>query len=69
MLCGYNNDYQEKGDTDNQLSLHAIIFDKLIKNEYSLKEAVNEAALEGIASKNEAYKASLEIKKIIEKLR
>lgn len=69
VIVGYNNDYQEKDDTDNQLSLHAILFDKLFKNEYSLKEAVNEAALEGIASKNEAYKASLEIKKIIEKLR
>jgi len=30
---------------------------------------VNEAAEDGIASKNEAYKASLEIKKVIEKLR
>jgi 16S rRNA (cytidine1402-2'-O)-methyltransferase len=69
VIVGYNNDYKEKGDTDIQVSLHAILFDKLFKNEYSLKEAVNEAALEGIASKNEAYKASLEIKKIIEKLR
>ncbi|MDI9495973.1 MAG: 16S rRNA (cytidine(1402)-2'-O)-methyltransferase [Bacillota bacterium] len=69
VIVGYNNDYKEKGDTDIQVSLHAILFDKLFKNKYSLKEAVNEAALEGIASKNEAYKASLEIKKIIEKLR
>jgi len=69
VIVGYNNDYKEKGDTDIQVSLHAILFDKLLKNKYSLKEAVNEAALEGIASKNEAYKASLEIKKIIEKLR
>lgn len=69
VVVGYNNDYQEKEISAFQVSLQAILFDKLIKNEYSLKEAVNEAAEEGIASKNEAYKASLEIKKIIEKLK
>ena len=69
VVVGYNNDYKEKESSENQVSLYGILFDKLIKNEYSLKEAVNEVALEGIASKNEAYKASLDIKKFIEKLR
>ncbi len=66
VIVGYNNDYAEKDTSAYQVSLHGILFDKLIKNGYSLKEAVNEAAEEGIASKNEAYKASLDIKKIIE---
>ena len=69
VVVGYNNDYKEKESSENQVSLYGILFDKLIKNEYSLKEAVNEVAEEGIASKNEAYKASLDIKKFIEKLR
>ena len=66
VIVGYNNDYAEKDTSVYQVSLHGILFDKLIKNGYSLKEAVNEVAEEGIASKNEAYKASLDIKKIIE---
>ena len=69
VVVGYNNDYEEKESSNMQVGIHGILFDKLVKNEYSLKEAVNEVALEGLASKNEAYKASLEIKKIIEKLR
>ena len=69
VIVGYNNDYEEVESSSYQASLHGILFDKLIKNEYSLKEAVNEVAEEGIASKNEAYKASLEIKNYIEKLR
>ncbi|MDD4088670.1 MAG: 16S rRNA (cytidine(1402)-2'-O)-methyltransferase [Tissierellia bacterium] len=69
VVVGYNNDYLEQDISSLEAGIHGILFDKLIKNEYSLKEAVNEAAQEGIASKNEAYKASLEIKKFIEKLR
>lgn len=69
VVVGYNNDYEEKEDSSYKVSIQGILFDKLIRNEYSLKEAVNEVALEGIASKNEAYKASLEIKKYIDKLR
>ncbi len=67
-VVGYNYDYQEKKATDNQTGIHGVLFDKLINNEYSLKEAVNDVALEGTFSKNEAYKASLEVKKFIEKL-
>ena len=67
VVVGYNNDYKERDSSDYQVGLHGILFDKLIKNGYSLKEAVNEAAEEGIASKNEAYKASLDIKKFIKK--
>ena len=52
-----------------ETGIHGILFDKLIKNGYSLKEAVNEAAKEGLTSKNEAYKASLEIKNFLEKLK
>lgn len=69
VVVGYNNDYREQDVSSYHVGIYGILFDKLIKNKYSLKEAVNEAAEEGIASKNEAYKASLEIKKIIEKLR
>lgn len=66
VVVGYNNDYEEKEASENQVGLHGILFDKLIKNEYSLKEAVNEVVSEGLASKNEAYKASLDIKKFVE---
>jgi 16S rRNA (cytidine1402-2'-O)-methyltransferase len=66
VVVGYNNDYKERDSSDYKVGLHGILFDKLIKNGYSLKEAVNDVAEEGIASKNEAYKASLDIKKFIE---
>lgn len=69
VVVGYNNDYREQDVSSYHVGIYVILFDKLIKNKYSLKEAVNEAAEEGIASKNEAYKASLEIKKFIDKLR
>ncbi len=69
VLVGYNNDYREQETSESQISIQGILFDKIMKKEYSLKEAVNEAAEEGIASKNEAYKASLEIKEFIEKIK
>ena len=69
VVVGYNNDYEEKDPSANELSLHGLLFDKLIKNGCSLKVAVNEVAREGLATKNEAYKASLEIKNYIDKIR
>lgn len=66
VIVGYNNDYQEKEENNAKISIHGILFDKLFHNDYSLKEAVNEVVEEGLASKNEAYKASLEVKKFIE---
>ena len=66
VIVGCNNDYVEKEVSDYQVSLYGILFDKIIKNGYTLKEAVNEVVEEGIASKNETYKASLEIKKFLE---
>lgn len=66
VIVGYNNDYEEKEQNNSNVSIHGILFDKLIHKDYSLKEAMNEAVEEGTASKNEAYKASLEIKKFIE---
>ena len=69
VLVGYNNDYCEQDNSSCKVGIHGVLFDKLIKNECTLKEAVNEAAEEGVASKNEVYKASLEIKKFIEKQR
>lgn len=66
VLVGYNNDWEENLSTGPAVSLQAILFDKLIQKYYSLKEAVNEVVEEGIASKNDAYKASLEVKKFIE---
>lgn len=66
VIVGFNNDYQEKNKSYVNSSIHGILFDKLIHKDYSLKEAVNEVVEEGLASKNEAYKASLEIKNFIE---
>ncbi len=66
VVVGYNNDYVEKEDTGTNVSIYGILFDKLITNNYTLKEAVNEVVEEKLASKNDAYKASLEIKKFIE---
>lgn len=66
VLVGYNNDWEEELSTGPAVSLQAILFDKLIQKYYSLKEAVNEVVEEGIASKNDAYRASLEVKKFIE---
>jgi 16S rRNA (cytidine1402-2'-O)-methyltransferase len=66
VIVGYNNDYQEKEESNTKISIHGILFDKLFHNDYSLKEAVNEVVEQGLASKNEAYKASLEVKKFIE---
>ena len=69
VVVGYNNDYEDRDIPSYEAGIHGILFDKLIKNGYSLKEAVNEAAKEGLTSKNEAYKASLEIKNFLEKLK
>ncbi len=66
-IVGYNNNYEENEQSSGGASIHGILFDKLFHKEYSLKEAVSEVVSEGLASKNEAYKASLEIKKFIEK--
>lgn len=70
VVVGYNNDYEEVDESANAgVGIHGIIFDKLMQKEYSLKEAVNEIVEEGILTKNEAYKASLEVKKFIENYR
>jgi len=67
VVVGYNNDYEEMDNSDKiGTGIHGIIFDKLIEKKYSLKEAVSEIVDEGISTKNEAYKASLEVKKFIE---
>ncbi len=65
VIVGFNNDYEEKEQNNSNVSIHGILFDKLYHKDYSLKEAVNEVVEEGLASKNEAYKASLEIKNFI----
>ena len=66
VVVGYNNDYKEQESNSTSVSLHAILFDKLIQKNYSLKEAVNEVVEEGIATKNDAYKTSLDVKNFIE---
>ncbi|MGB4438804.1 MAG: 16S rRNA (cytidine(1402)-2'-O)-methyltransferase [Sedimentibacter sp.] len=66
VVVGYNNDYKEPETNNTSVSLHAILFDKLIQKHYSLKEAVNEVVEDGIATKNDAYKTSLEVKNFIE---
>ncbi|MGD9569003.1 MAG: 16S rRNA (cytidine(1402)-2'-O)-methyltransferase [Sedimentibacter sp.] len=67
VIVGFNNDYQERDEIGTKTSIHGILFDKLYHNNYSLKEAVNEVVEEGLAAKNEVYKASLDIKNFIEK--
>lgn len=66
VVVGYNNDYKEASIKEDNISLYGIIFDKLISKEYSIKEAVEKIVEEGIATKNDAYKASLEVKRFIE---
>ncbi|HBD64881.1 MAG TPA: 16S rRNA (cytidine(1402)-2'-O)-methyltransferase [Clostridiales bacterium] len=66
VVVGYNNDYEEQEHDNTRTGIHGVLFDKLISKGYSLKEAVKEAVEEGVASKNDAYKASLEIKKFFE---
>lgn len=67
VVAGYNNNYEDTSTSQGEsVSLEGIIFDKLIQKGYSLKEAVNEVAEEKIASKNQIYKASIEVKKFIE---
>lgn len=67
VVVGYNNDYEEKDASSNTgVSIYGILFDRIFNKEISIKEAVNEIVEEKVASKNEAYKASLEIKKFIE---
>ena len=58
-------DSRGSGDKIN-VGLHGIIFDKIMQKGYSLKEAVSEVVAEGTASKNEAYKASLEVKDFLD---
>lgn len=66
VVVGFNNDYEEKEQSSSQTSIHGILFDKLYHKKCTLREAVSEAVEEGLASKNEAYKASLDIKNFIE---
>lgn len=67
VVVGYNNDYREADISEGtDIGLEGIIFDKLIQKGYSLKEAVNEVAAERKVSKNDVYKASIEVKKFIE---
>lgn len=54
------------GTSEINAGLHGIIFDKIMQKGYSLKEAVSEVVAEGTASKNEAYKASLEVKDFLD---
>ncbi len=66
VIVGYNNDFPEKEENNTNTGIHGILFDKLFSKGLSLKETVYEIVEEGLASKNEAYKASLEIKKYME---
>lgn len=66
VVVGYNNDYKDDESNNLDISLEAILFDKLISKKYSLKDAIKEVVSENTVSKNEVYKASLEIKKFLE---
>lgn len=66
VVVGYNNDYELKESGGHNVSLQALIFDKIYTKKCSLKEAVKEIVSEKLASKNDAYKASLEVKEFFE---
>ena len=57
--------YNEKEKTENTLSLEALIIDKMIKEEISLKEAINIIRQENNSlSKKDLYNAGLKLKDI-----
>ncbi len=66
VVVGYNNDFKEKEETGCNVSLQAMIFDKIYNKKCSLKQAVKEIVDEKKASKNDAYKASLNVKEFFE---
>jgi len=66
VVVGYNNDFEEEKGNNHNISLQAIIFDKIYTKNYTLKQAVKEIVDEKIASKNDAYKASLDVKNFLE---
>lgn len=66
VVVGYNNDFEEEKSAGHDVSLQAKIFDKIFTKNYSLKQAVKEIVDEKIASKNDAYKASLDVKNFLE---
>ncbi|QSX07006.1 16S rRNA (cytidine(1402)-2'-O)-methyltransferase [Sedimentibacter sp. zth1] len=65
-IIGFNNDFVEKDESGFKVSLEALIFDKIYSKQYSLKDAVKEIVEEKNASKNDAYKASLNVKEFFE---
>lgn len=65
-IVGYNNDYVEQDEKGYNVCLEALIFDKLYSKECTLKGAVKELVEEEISNKNDAYKASLNVKKFLE---
>jgi 16S rRNA (cytidine1402-2'-O)-methyltransferase len=66
VVVGYNNDFEEEKSNKYDVSLHAIIFDKIYTKNYSLKQAVKEIVDDKVATKNDAYKASLDVKNFLE---
>lgn len=66
VVVGYNNDFKEKEESGYNVSLQALIFDKIYNKNCSLKQAVKEIVDEKKASKNDAYKASLDVKEFFE---
>jgi len=66
VVVGYNNNYEEKDTGGFKVSLQALIFDKVYSKKCSLKQAVKEIVEEKLASKNDAYKASLDVKEFFE---
>jgi 16S rRNA (cytidine1402-2'-O)-methyltransferase len=62
-ICKSDND---GGDADDGgISVEAMIVDKMVKNGLTLKEAVSAIADGGAVNRNDAYKASLNLKKIV----
>lgn len=66
VVVGYNNDYEEPETGGYKVSLQALIFDKIYNKKCSLKQAVKELVEEKVVSKNDAYKASLDVKEFFE---
>lgn len=66
VIVGYNNDYEEVSEGFD-VSVHALLFDKIYSQGCSMKEAVKQLVDEKKTTKNIAYKASLELKEFLEK--
>ncbi|MBX6273076.1 16S rRNA (cytidine(1402)-2'-O)-methyltransferase [Pseudomonas aeruginosa] len=65
-IVGYKEDYINEGSKENENILHSLVFEKIFKNRCTLKEAISEIVEEKGLSKNEVYRAALDVKEFLE---